>query len=121
MTPEKQAALDAELRTLNQDAAAALLKRKQWMDAHMKDYAEIQAGEQIYDSEKGLLGVVTEHYRYWDNKDPRYDTSMSIDYCYSAPNGTIDNTSRQPGIFPISKAAYIRYQEYLLQNLKETK
>ena len=83
-------ALDQELKQLLAAVKQADNARKQWMDAHMADYADYQVGETLYDRDTGeCVGVVSGFYRYHE-KDPRFDTCMSVEYRFS--NG--DNTSR---------------------------
>lgn len=96
-------ALDAELALHNQAVDAAVANRKAWMDGHMKDYAKFQVGDEIYERESGRkLGVVTELYRYWGTNNALYDTSMSIEYKFSADGRYIDNTS--------SRGSYTRWK-----------
>lgn len=96
---ERRAALNAELAKLNEDVEAAISARKKWMDDHMADYAKFKIGDVLYDGDTGRwMGVVTEYYRYHQG-DPRFDTSMSIDYRFKNDMRTIDNTSRQPGVW----------------------
>lgn len=40
MTNERKQELDAELAALNAAVDGALAKRREWMDAHMVDYAK---------------------------------------------------------------------------------
>jgi hypothetical protein len=92
-----------ELKQLNAEVDAVLAKRKAWMDEHMKDFAKVQIGEDIYDLHtKRKLGVVTAHYRYWDHQhNPLYDNGMNVE-CQFQPNPRekfFDNTSRQPGLW----------------------
>lgn len=93
--------LKAELDTLNEEVKAALAKRKAWMDAHMEDFSNFKVGDEVYDRNTGqLLGVVTELYRYWGDRDPRYDTGMNIEIHYRDRRGIIDNSSRHAGAGP---------------------
>ena len=97
-----RAVLLQELAYLNAEVDAVLAKRKAWMDEHMKDFAKVQIGEDIYDLRTNRkLGVVTEHYRYWDDHhNPLHDNSMSVECTYqpSPHEKFFDNTSRQPGL-----------------------
>ena len=90
-----------ELKQLNAEVDAVLAKRKAWMDEHMKDFAQVQVGEDIYDlSTRTKLGTVTKHYRYWGERNPVFDTSMNV-HCEYQPNPnvrTFDNTSRQSAL-----------------------
>lgn len=63
----------------------------------MVDYAKFKVGDPIYERETGVcLGTVTKLYRYWgDQRDPRYDTSMSIEYQFNTGGNFHDNTSRR--------------------------
>lgn len=99
MTPEREKELKAELDKLTGAVNPAIDTRKQWMDDHMAEYAKFQLGDEIYERETGCkLGVVTELYRYWDSQnDPRYDTSMTIEYRFKTLDGFFDNTSRRGG------------------------
>lgn len=90
--------LQAELNVLNAEVVAVLAKRKAWMDAHMQDFSNFKVGDEVYDSNTGrMLGVVTELYRYWGERDPRYDTGMDIEISYRNSGGGIDNSSRHAG------------------------
>lgn len=97
--------LNRQLELLNQAVVEAVERRTKWMDEHMSDYAHIKIGEEIYNSDGNKLGIVTEYYRYWGNRDWRFDTSMHINYCYKRAEGWIDNTSRQYDIFMNKKDA----------------
>lgn len=99
-----------ELRVLNEAVEEAIQRRRTWMDAHMADFAEHPIGTELFDGLTGKrLGVVTAHYRYWGEQgDPRYDTTMDINYRFD--NG--DNTSRYGGsILPLSREQLARYYE----------
>lgn len=106
MDKVRRKVLDADLARLNAEVEAVLAKRRHWMDAHMADYARFQVGETLYDMQTGaLLGVVSRLYRYWDGRDPRYDTSMSIEYEFETPRkGCFDNTSRYAGLLRVGNA-----------------
>lgn len=98
--------LDAALQLLNEEVEAVLAKRKEWMDEHMPDYAKVQVGEEIFDLRTcERLGVVTKLYRFHADRDPRYDTSMSIEYEFeTGRRGCVvfhDNTSRHGSYFPV--------------------
>lgn len=82
------APLNAELAALNAEVDAVIAKRTAWMDAHMKDYATVQIGEVAYDRDGRCYGVVAEHYRYWRNRDPRYDTSVNVEYVFQSGTNT---------------------------------
>lgn len=91
--------LKAELAALNKSVEGAIATRKKWMDDHMVDYAKFKIGDVLYDANTGRwMGVVTEYYRYHQG-DPRFDTSMSIAYCFKTDQRCTDNTSRQPGVW----------------------
>lgn len=96
--------LDAELAALNKAVDDAVAARRAWMDAHMPDYARHRVGETLYDLNTGReLGTVSRLYRYWgEQDDPRYDTTMSVQYEIVVSNShgvrVLDNTSRQPGL-----------------------
>ncbi len=99
MPKELRARLDADLAALNAAVTAALKARRDWMDAHMQDYARYQVGEEIFDMATGRrLGVVSELYRYQSDQNPFYDTHMSVDYQYNKGGNCFDNTSRQIGL-----------------------
>ena len=62
-----------EIAVLNQKVDEAINKRKAFLDSKMSEVAKVKIGEEIYNLETGqLLGVVTELYRYWDNRNERY-------------------------------------------------
>jgi hypothetical protein len=89
----------AELERLNKGVTDAIAARKDWMDATMHEVGKFKVGDEIYDLGSGrLLGTVSRLYRYWSERDPRYDTSMSIDYEYHTGGICYDNTSRQRGV-----------------------
>lgn len=93
--------IQEQLAALNAEVDAALKKRRDWMDAHMPECSAVKVGEDIWDIDRGVyLGVVTKLYRYWADRDPRYDTQMSIEAEYREyPNrGYYDNTSRQTSV-----------------------
>lgn len=90
----EQERLLTELFELQAKLDAAQAARTAWMDEHMKDFAKVQVGEDLYDLMTGnRLGRVTRHYRYWAMRDPRYDTSMHIDYEFKDYAGHNGNTS----------------------------
>jgi len=110
----KTAEMDQELAALNQAVEDALAARKSWMDAHMADYAKYQIGEDIYNKVTGvLLGTVCGYYRYHAGKNPRLDTSMSIDYLYKSDTHSnyTDNTSRQIGLSICNRAELAQIYE----------
>jgi len=92
-------ALRKELADLNAKVAEALTERKAWMDAHMEEFSEFKVGEEIYDLGTGaLLGTVSRLYRYWADKDPCFDTSMSVEVEFREIGSNLfDNTSRYAG------------------------
>lgn len=77
-------ALEAERLALDAEYTAVVAKRKAWKDAHMADYARYAIGTEVFWLRGKLAGarwgVITNHYRYWGDRDPQYDTSMSIEY-----------------------------------------
>lgn len=98
ITDEKRIELDIQLDRLNQEVTEVLAKRKAWMDAHMADYAKYPIGAVLRNGRtKERLGVVTEHYRYWADRDPRYDHQMAIEYEFNTHDNCFDNTSRHAG------------------------
>lgn len=102
MISKSNVALQPELDALNAEVTAVLAKRKAWMDAHMADFSEFKVGDEVYDQQTGnFLGTVTELYRYWDSqRNPLYDTSMSVEIRFRTPSGGIDNSSRHAGAGP---------------------
>ncbi len=97
--PNKQE-LEEELKHLNQIVDAAIKQRTEWMDAHMVDFAKWKVGDKLYVLSTGeYLGAVSSLYRFWGKqKDPRYDTSMDIEYEFTRGDNIFDNTSRQPNL-----------------------
>jgi hypothetical protein len=93
-------ALQAELAALNAAVDAAVKARTEWMDAHMEAVSSVKVGDELYHRDTGrMVGVVTRLYRYHgDQKDWRYDTSMSVEaeYLMTGMPNCYDNTSRQP-------------------------
>jgi hypothetical protein len=119
------APLDEELQRLNQAVEDAVKARTAWMDAHMPDYAVVQVGEELYDREYRLRGIVSRHYRYHgDGRDWRYDTSMSISYEYKTRDGSNHNTSGQ-GMWTVysraDKEAHERFEYEALKRKFEPK
>lgn len=106
LTKNNNAELQKELDKLNAEVTAVLAKRKVWMDAHMADFSTFKIGDEVYDTNTGaLLGVVSKLYRYWGERDPRYDTQMSIEIEYRVEGSSegmnfIDNSSRHAGAGP---------------------
>lgn len=97
------ATLQPQLDTLNEEVNAVLAKRKAWMDAHMEDFSNFKVGDAVYDGNTGrLLGKVSRLYRYWEDRDPRYDTSMSIEieYRVAGTRNYVANSSRHAGCGP---------------------
>ena len=95
--------LQTELDTINKEVEAVLAKRTAWMDAHMQDFSKFNVGDPVYDVRTGqFLGTVTRLYRYWKDKDPRYDTSMSvvIEYRQAGHSNVYDNSSHYAGTGP---------------------
>jgi hypothetical protein len=94
---EPQKTLAVELDKLNAEWFEITLRRKRWMDKHMKDFAKYKISETIYSFPDGVrLGEITRLYRYYEDRDPQYDYSMDIHYEFRT-NGTChDNTSRLP-------------------------
>jgi hypothetical protein len=95
--------LRVQLDALNAGVVAALAARKAWMDARMEDFSNFKVGDEVYDAKTGaLLGVVSKLYRYWGNRDPRYDTQMSIEieYLQDGTTNCYDNSSRHAGVGP---------------------
>lgn len=96
---DRDPALDAELKRLNQAVDDAVDARKAWMDGHMADYAQHQVGDVLYDLGTGqLVGTVSSFYRFHAD-DQRFDRSMSVDYQIEMAGwgNCYDNTSSQPG------------------------
>lgn len=96
-------ALQAELDALNQKVVAVLARRKAWMDAHMENFSNFKVGDEVYDTKTGaLLGTVSKLYRYWGERDPRYDTQMAIEIQYrkDGSKNCYDNSSRHAGVGP---------------------
>lgn len=112
--------LDAELEALNANVDRAIAARKAWMDEHMDDYARYHLGEVLVDLDTGqTLGTVTKLYRYFGDRDPRFDTRMEIQYEFTREIGSYgsamsDNTSRQPGLRYGTKEEYARDLEWRL-------
>lgn len=117
--------LDADLARLNDAVKHALRTRKAWMDEHMPDYAKVQVGEEIFDMRTcERLGVVTKLYRYHGDRDPRYDTSMSIEYEFETGRSGCaifhDNTSRHGSYFPVgTRAEVVDRLRWRADNLKD--
>lgn len=90
----------AELENLNAALAAAIGARRDWLDVKMREYSELQVGDDIYDVRSGRkLGVVSQLYRYWrDRDDGVRDDSHYCDYKYETSPRCFDNTSRQVGV-----------------------
>lgn len=86
-----------KLDELNKRVEDAIKERRKWLDSKMPEYAKVQVGEAIYDLNKGIkLGVVSKHYRYWQDRDEGVrDTSLDINYEYNTGGNCYDNTSRQ--------------------------
>lgn len=100
-------ALRAELKLINAGIDAILGHRRKWMDDHMDDFANHHVGDEIYDLKTGrLLGTITKLYRYWEDRDPRYDTSMTVEYQYrvAGTENHYDNTSRHGGLLQFGTA-----------------
>lgn len=111
--------LQKELVQLNLSVTEAVKRRTEWMDAHMSDFATVQVGEELFDGDYQRLGVVTKLYRFWgDQRDWRYDTSMSVSYQYMGRGGGIDNTSRQSLYFVNSKADVERHERAQYEELR---
>lgn len=106
--------LDAELAALNAAVEAAFKARKEWMDAHMADYAICKIGEELVDLNTGRnFGKVAEFYRYHAN-DQEYDTSMAIHYRFESG----DNTSSRPGISFGTHEQYLERRQSEIEYLK---
>jgi hypothetical protein len=113
------APLNEELQRLNQAVEDAVKTRTEWMDAHMPDYAVVQIGEELYDGEYRLRGIVTKLYRYHGGgRDWRYDTSMSISYEYKTRDGSNNNTSGQSMWTVYSRADKEAHERYQYESLK---
>lgn len=99
-TKEIPPELQQRLNELNAAVDAAVKARTQFLDAHMEEVSQVKVGDPLYSVHGPFVGNVTELYRYWQNRDWRYDTSFSVECRYRNPDelaNIIDNTSRQPG------------------------
>lgn len=94
----KKEELESRLKELNIEVEKVITKRKEFLDENMHHFAEFQIDEKVWDCSKGQESVCTRHYRY-HSKDPRYDTSFSID-CKITNGSFTDNTSRFGGFHP---------------------
>lgn len=117
---DKKEQLKKELKKLNKAVEKAHKARKEWMDAHMEDFADYKIGEKLYLTSTGeCLGTIKSYYRYFEKHNESFDTSMSIDYevvrwrdfCgnryYEKPSDVqvrkeLDNTSRLGGMAGIT-------------------
>jgi hypothetical protein len=112
MRDERQKALQQELDQLNQAVVDAVTRRTAWMDEHMADFAKVKVGEEIFSFGNNYerLGVVTKLYRFWGDRDWRYDTSMAVNYQFETyPGGGLRNTSSE-SISVASKADKDRWE-----------
>ncbi|MDP4224773.1 MAG: hypothetical protein Q8910_00185 [Bacteroidota bacterium] len=78
-----------KLEIYNQNVADAIKQRTEFMNKNMHLFAEFQIGDIVYNVKSGQATEVVEHYRFWSNQNPYYDTSFSTHCRFK--NG--DNTS----------------------------
>lgn len=91
--------LRAQLNALNEAVDAAVNARTKFLDDHMAEVSLVKIDDPLYDRDtRRLVGYVTALYRYWQNRDWRYDNQFSVEVKFRHPLHTnyIDNTSRQP-------------------------
>jgi hypothetical protein len=84
----RRAELDAELTALNAAFDSALQARREWMDAHMADYAKHPIGTEVFTPDGEPLGVVKSYYRYHAEQNPIFDRSMEINYRFEGGDNT---------------------------------
>lgn len=89
----------SELEQLSANVAAAIVARRDWLDAKMHETSRLKVGDEIFDVKNGrILGKVSKLYRYWRDRNDLLDTSYYCDYSYETSPHSFDNTSRQSGL-----------------------
>jgi hypothetical protein len=102
-----------ELAALNAAVTDAIATRREWLDAKMHETSRLHPGDDIYDVRGGQrLGTIRRLYRYSaDQHAGVWDTSVSCDYEYETRPRSVDNTSRQIGLWFGTRADAARHAD----------
>lgn len=107
--------LKKQLTAINEHITELINERTKFLDDNMHHFAEFQIGEEVYNCNRHTFTIVKDHYRYFTNRDPLYDTGLHCDCRFN--NG--DNTSCYGFLHPfVSKKDFDNETNVYIKKLK---